>query len=147
MKRLFADSFFFIALLNERDACHDRAAQVSRQSGAFIVTTRWVLAEVADALSAPAWRRAARAFVEFVLTAPGFLVESSSDDFSTRGMELYRSPTLLCKTRACEPEGSGSAPRRPPVRINGIMRLDHLRTVPAYASVLYENGAQLSQAA
>ena len=56
MKRLFADSFYFIALLNERDACHRRAAELSRESGAVIVTTRWVLAEVADALCAPAWR-------------------------------------------------------------------------------------------
>jgi hypothetical protein len=91
VKRLFADSFFFIALLNERDACHHRAIQVSRQSGAFIVTTRWVLAEVADALSAPAWRGGAGAFIEFVLTAPGFLVQGSSDELFTRGMELYRS--------------------------------------------------------
>ena len=91
MKRLFADSFYFIALLNERDACHRRAAEVSRESGAVIVTTRWVLAEVADALCAPSWRGRGGAFIEFVLNAPGFLVQGRSDELFDRGMDLYRS--------------------------------------------------------
>ena len=91
MKRRFADSFFFIALLSERDACHHRAPEVSRESGVVIVTTRWVLAEVADALCAPAWRGRAGAFIGFVLTAPGFLVIGRSDELFARGMDLYRS--------------------------------------------------------
>lgn len=53
MKRLFADSYYFIALLNQRDAAHRGAADVSRECWAVIVTTRWVLAEVADALCGP----------------------------------------------------------------------------------------------
>ena len=89
MKRRFADSFFFIALLSERDACHHRAAEVSRQSWASIFTTRWVLAEVADALCAPAWRGRAGAFIGFILTSPGFLVLGGSDDLFAQGMELY----------------------------------------------------------
>ena len=91
MKRLFADSFYFIALLNERDACHHRAAELSRESGSVIVTTRWVLAEVADALCAPAWRGQAGAFIEFVLTAPVFLVHGTGDELFDQGMKLYRS--------------------------------------------------------
>ena len=91
MKRMFADSFFFIALLNERDACHQRATEVSQEFGAVIVTTRWVLAEVADALCAPAWRGRAGAFIAFVLTAQGFLVQGRSDELFARGMDLYRS--------------------------------------------------------
>jgi len=90
VKRLFADSFFFIASLNERDACHRRAVEVSRESGVVIVTTRWVLAEVADALCAPAWRGRAGAFIGFVLTAPDFVVQGGSDDLFARGLELYR---------------------------------------------------------
>ena len=88
---MFADSLFFFALLNERDACHQRATEVSQEFGAVIVTTRWVLAEVADALCAPAWRGRAGAFIEFVLTAQGFLVQGSSDELFDRGMDLYRS--------------------------------------------------------
>lgn len=90
MNRLFADSFYFIALLNKRDAGHRRAAEVSREHKAVIVTTRWVLAEVADALCDPAWRGRAGAFVEFVLTAPGFVVPGGTDELFARGLELYR---------------------------------------------------------
>jgi predicted nucleic acid-binding protein len=90
VKRRLADSFFFIALLSERDACHHRATEVSRESGALIITTRWVLAEVADALCAPAWRGRAGALIEFVLTAPGFLVLGRSDELFARGLDLYR---------------------------------------------------------
>ena len=90
MKRRFADSFFFIALLSERDACHHRAAEVSRESGVVLVTTRWVLAEVADALCATAWRGRTGAFIAFALCAPGVLVLGKSDELFVRGMDLYR---------------------------------------------------------
>jgi hypothetical protein len=42
VKRLFADSFFFIALLSERDACHHRAAEISRDLGEAAVPVRFV---------------------------------------------------------------------------------------------------------
>lgn len=90
MKRLFADSFYFIALLNERDAAHERATQFSRLNRAELATTRWVLAEVADALSDTAWRANAGAFVEFALSAPGFTVVEDSDELFKRGLHLYR---------------------------------------------------------
>ena len=89
MKRLFADSFYFIALLNQRDAAHCRAVDVSRERRAVIVTTRWVLAEVADAMCDPAWRGRAGEFIEFVLTAPGFIVQGGSDELFERGLALY----------------------------------------------------------
>ena len=91
MNRLFADSFYFIALLNERDASHRRAVEVSRKHRAVIVTTRWVLAEVADALADPALRGPAGAFIEFVLTAPGFILPGGTDELFARGLALYRS--------------------------------------------------------
>ena len=47
MTPLFADTFYFIALLNPDDAARERAVEYSR----FIeqsVTTEWVLLELAD---------------------------------------------------------------------------------------------------
>ncbi len=87
--RLFADSFYFIALLNERDAAHKRVVQFSRDHGAVVVTTRWVLAEVADALCDPAWRVRAGAFIAYILTAPGFIVLGGSEELFARGLSLY----------------------------------------------------------
>jgi predicted nucleic acid-binding protein len=48
MNRRFADTFFFIALLSERDEAHNRALTYAHDSSAKLVTTRWVLAEFAD---------------------------------------------------------------------------------------------------
>lgn len=91
MMRVFADSFYFIALLNERDAGHPRAVELSRERRALLLTTRWVLAEVADALCESAWRERVGAFIEFVLSTPGFVVREGSDELFVRGLELYRS--------------------------------------------------------
>ena len=56
MKRAFADSFYFIALINPAEGAHRRAVEATRQRIGELVTTQWVLVEVADAFSAPAWR-------------------------------------------------------------------------------------------
>lgn len=53
MRRIFADSFFYIALMNSRDKYHDRAKRWATQQSFLVVTTHWVLTEVADALAAP----------------------------------------------------------------------------------------------
>lgn len=89
MRRLFADSFYFIALLNESDAAHERAAQFSRVNSAELAT-RWVLAEVADAFSDTAWRSNAGEFVAFVLSTPGFTVADDRAELFKRGLHLYR---------------------------------------------------------
>jgi hypothetical protein len=51
MKPIFADSFYFIAPASEADFAHRRALAASREIHQAIVTTTWVLTEVADALS------------------------------------------------------------------------------------------------
>ena len=53
MNLLFADTFYFLALINQNDAAHTKARAVSEQLTDPIVTTAWVLTEVADALAAP----------------------------------------------------------------------------------------------
>jgi predicted nucleic acid-binding protein len=50
MKAVFADTFYFLALLNERDAAHKRAVAAGRTTGLSLVTTELVLLELADAL-------------------------------------------------------------------------------------------------
>ena len=56
MKAVFADTFYFLALLNERDAAHKRAVAASRTPGLSLVTTELVLLELADALCKPPQR-------------------------------------------------------------------------------------------
>ena len=43
MKALFADTFYYLALLDPNDSFHERAVEVTRELSANIVTTAWVL--------------------------------------------------------------------------------------------------------
>jgi predicted nucleic acid-binding protein len=49
MTAIFADSAYYLALLNARDQYHDRAKRASAALQGQILTTTWVLTEVADA--------------------------------------------------------------------------------------------------
>ncbi len=51
MKTVFADTYYFIALLNPKDPAHLRANDFSRISRAQLLTTTWVFTELADGLS------------------------------------------------------------------------------------------------
>jgi len=62
MSRVFADAFFYIAVLNRRDAAHQRAMNVLSAGALQMVTTKAVLLEVADAMATPAWRGACAQF-------------------------------------------------------------------------------------
>ena len=53
---VFADSFYFFALINPDDVAHDRALAVG-ELDIHVVTTDWVLIEVADGLAAGRNRR------------------------------------------------------------------------------------------
>ena len=51
MKSLFADTFYFIALLNPNDEAHTAADQFAGDKSLSLVTTAWVLTELADGLA------------------------------------------------------------------------------------------------
>ena len=52
----FADTHYFIALLNAADDYHAAAMRWSRESRRPMLTTSWVLVEVGDAMTAPPYR-------------------------------------------------------------------------------------------
>jgi predicted nucleic acid-binding protein len=51
MNLVFADAFYFVARLNRRDQHHERVLKFSRDFRARVLTSDWVLMEVADALA------------------------------------------------------------------------------------------------
>jgi len=55
MRRVFADTYYFLALLNKHDVGHGKAVEHASRVER-IVTTEWVLTELADGL-APSRRR------------------------------------------------------------------------------------------
>ena len=54
MSPCFADTCFYLALLSEQDEEHERAVALNRELNSPMVTTAWVLTEVADAMASPA---------------------------------------------------------------------------------------------
>ncbi|MGO8932004.1 MAG: type II toxin-antitoxin system VapC family toxin [Limisphaerales bacterium] len=89
MKSVFADTFYFLALLNERDAAHKRAVAVSRTPGLALVTTELVLMELADALCKPPQRDEVSALWNVVETDPAFQLVRATRELIQRGRELY----------------------------------------------------------
>lgn len=69
MKPRFADAAWFLTLLNPRDALHASAVRLHEAGTESLVTSEWVLLEVADAFSAPANRRLFRDLMESLAAA------------------------------------------------------------------------------
>jgi hypothetical protein len=56
MSEVFADTAFYVALLNPRDSLHAVATQWSARQSQPVVTTEFILLEVANFLKFPADR-------------------------------------------------------------------------------------------
>jgi predicted nucleic acid-binding protein len=89
--RVFADSFFFIALLDLADAHHSAVLQYQRAQRPSMVTTRWILAEVANALNEPSLRGRVGNFIDQLQTQRSCKICEASDELFSAGLVLYRS--------------------------------------------------------
>lgn len=89
MNRDFADTQFFIALLNARDQAHSRALEIEQGPRLHLITTRWVLAEVADAMASPAYRSRAAMFLTLAKANPWLTILDASDALFEQGCDLY----------------------------------------------------------
>lgn len=86
---VFADAFFYVALLNRHDEHHGRAVEYARHYRGSVVTTEWVLTEVADALAASRARGRVRAAFNELSADPETRIIAASSDLFARGLELY----------------------------------------------------------
>ena len=89
MSEVFADSFYFIALLNRNDQHHALAIDSVSTLRSRLVTTHWVLIEVADAFSAVAVRQRAARFVQDTLAGTTTTIVSDAESWFQQGMKLY----------------------------------------------------------
>ncbi len=87
--RAFADTFFFLALLDPQDAAHEEAARIAKQGWREIHTTEYVLVELGNALRAPADRSDFLAVVRLVRSSSVYRVASASAELLERGLELF----------------------------------------------------------
>lgn len=89
MKRLFADTFFFFAYLNAADSAHEAAAQYFDNFDGHLVTTEWVLTELADGMAGIGDRETFAQFHEALRSDPAVTVIPSSPEFFSKGLALY----------------------------------------------------------
>ena len=90
MSVVFADAFYFVARLNRRDQHHDKVVEFSRDFRAHLLTTDWILMEVADALATSDVRPRVVEFILYVRRSPACEVIPADREFFDRALELYR---------------------------------------------------------
>ena len=89
MNVLFADTFYYLALVSHDDAAHQHAVNLSRTLSARTVTTAWVLTEVADALAAPGERPTALTLIARLRGDPTVTIVPPTEELFNRGLDLY----------------------------------------------------------
>jgi predicted nucleic acid-binding protein len=91
-RKLFVDSFFYIALLNHRDQYHDRAAEVSQTiGGSQFWTTDLVLVETANGCRSPSLRLGAARLIHRLATEPDTRIIHLTQDLFEKAMGRYES--------------------------------------------------------
>jgi hypothetical protein len=89
MNRTFADSFYFFAVLNPTDGAHQRALEFATRHEEPIVTTAWVLTELADGLAVTTHRAAFSRLVARLKADPENEIVPPTEELMARGIELY----------------------------------------------------------
>ena len=89
MSSTFADTFYYLALLNPDDAAHELALAVTAQRKGTLVTTRWILTEVGDAMAAPKHRRRFVNLVQAIESDAGTIVVPTTDELFRKGLTLF----------------------------------------------------------
>ncbi len=89
MKPVFADTFFFVAALNSADHAHARAIAWSSSNHAPLVTTSWILTEVANTLSKQQHRSGVVRLLRELKHLPRVRIVPASEQLFERGVEFY----------------------------------------------------------
>lgn len=90
MKLVFADTYYFIALLSESEPKRAQALEFATTFRGELVTTGWVLTELGDGFARPPERSAFVALCDRVAQNPHIRVVGCSDELLAAGLDLYR---------------------------------------------------------
>ncbi len=88
MSAVFADTFYFLALLNKRDEAHAQAVEYAAVADR-LVTTEWILTELADGLAASRRRDVFVQTRQQLLADANVLVVPLDMSMYERGVKLY----------------------------------------------------------
>jgi predicted nucleic acid-binding protein len=88
MKAVFADTFYYIALLDANDSAHETAVAATHELKSTTVTTAWVLLELANTLSASRHRRVFARFLERLRANPNVIIYEPEKEVFDLGVEI-----------------------------------------------------------
>lgn len=89
MREVFADSYYFFAWVNEYDTAHQRVVEFSQASDVGLVTTSWVVAEVADGMCKVPTRSAFLRLLRKIESDPLCEILPPTKEFFDLGLDLY----------------------------------------------------------
>jgi predicted nucleic acid-binding protein len=89
MTAWFADTFYFLALANPNDAAHAESIKLAAKIPGSLITTAWVVTELADALSAPINRPAFLRLWRRLRANPAVEIVPPDPDLFERGIGLF----------------------------------------------------------
>jgi predicted nucleic acid-binding protein len=86
---IFADTSFYVAFLSPRDAHHADAVNFTINSNATVLTTEFVIVELANIFSRVAGRANVIRFIKSLRTDPDTIIIIASGDRVERGFDLF----------------------------------------------------------
>lgn len=89
MKVVFADTFYYLALLNPGDIRHQAAIEYTAAFRGRMITTAWVLTELADALARPQNRAAFLQVLSQLRADPEITIVPASEAAFDDGVRLF----------------------------------------------------------
>ncbi len=91
MTPVFADTYYFAALCNPTDQGHARAVAYARNALCPLVTTAWVVTELADGLCKAGTRPIFVRLIGLLQTDPQVTIVPANQGSMDRGLSLYAS--------------------------------------------------------
>lgn len=89
MNVAFADTYFFLALLDAREPRHQAALSAARDPSLRIVTSEWVLVEFGNAYCQPADRADFVATYRSLIGHPRITIVPADSQLLQRGVDLF----------------------------------------------------------
>ncbi len=89
MKTVFADTFYFLALLDAREKQHAKAVAAATDINLRFVTTEWILVEFGDAYSYPRDRPDFVALYRSLMADPQMKVVPADTRLFQRGVQRF----------------------------------------------------------
>jgi len=89
MTRVFADSFYFLALMNPKDPFHEPARQFSSSPPGSLLTTSFVLCELADGFARTKYRSAVAKVIRRLRHSRTHEVVPFSEELFERALGLF----------------------------------------------------------